>query len=80
VLRTLSYVDGVHHARRATAPALFATGLRDTICPPSGVFAAHNVYGGGAEIAVYPYNHHEGGEAHHTARQLTWLAAHLPPS
>jgi cephalosporin-C deacetylase len=77
-LRTLSYVDGVHHARRATAPALFATGLRDTICPPSGVFAAHNVYGGNAEIAVYPYNHHEGGEAHQTARQLPWLASHLP--
>lgn len=77
VLATLSYVDGVLHARRATAPALFATGLRDTVCPPSGVFAAHNVYGGDAEIAVYPYNHHEGGEAHHTARQLTWLAARL---
>ena len=44
VLRTLSYVDGVHHARRATAPALFATGLRDTVCPPSTVFAAHNAY------------------------------------
>ena len=78
VLRTLSYVDGVHFAARATAPALFATGLRDTICPPSTVFAAHNAYTGDAEIAVYPYNHHEGGEAHQTARQLTWLASHLP--
>ncbi|KQY21827.1 acetyl xylan esterase [Cellulomonas sp. Root485] len=77
-MRTLSYVDGVHHARRATAPALFATGLRDTICPPSTVFAAHNAYAADREIAVYPYNHHEGGEAHHTARQLTWLAARLP--
>ena len=75
-LRTLSYVDGVHHARRATAPALFATGLRDTVCPPSTVFAAHNAYAADREIAVYPYNHHEGGEAHHTARQLTWLAQH----
>jgi cephalosporin-C deacetylase len=76
-LRTLAYVDGVHHARRATAPALFATGLRDTVCPPSTVFAAHNVYAAERQIAVYPYNHHEGGEAHHTARQLTWLAARL---
>ena len=74
VLRTLTYLDGVHLARRATAPALFAIGLRDTICPPSGVFAAHNVYGGDAQIAVYPYNHHEGGDAFHAARQLTWLA------
>lgn len=77
VLRTLSYVDGVHHARRATAPALFATGLRDTVCPPSTVFAARNAYAADAEIAVYAYNHHEGGEAHHTARQLTWLATRL---
>ncbi|WP_456785839.1 acetylxylan esterase [Cellulomonas sp. P5_C5] len=77
VLRTLSYVDGVHHARRAIAPALFATGLRDTVCPPSGVFAAHNAYAAEREMAVYPYNHHEGGEAHHTARQLTWLAGRL---
>lgn len=76
-LRTLSYVDGVHHARRATAPALFATGLRDTVCPPSTVFAAHNAYAAQREIAVYPYNHHEGGEAHHTARQLAWLASRL---
>ncbi|NUU15965.1 acetylxylan esterase [Cellulomonas humilata] len=78
VLRTLSYLDGVHFAARATAPALFATGLRDTICPPSTVFAAHNVYGGEREIAVYPHNHHEGGEAFHTARQLGWLADRLP--
>ncbi|KQR08385.1 acetylxylan esterase [Cellulomonas sp. Leaf334] len=79
VLRTLSYVDGVHFAARATAPALFATGLRDTVCPPSTVFAAHNAYAADHEIAVYPYNHHEGGEAHHTSRQLTWLAGHLRP-
>jgi cephalosporin-C deacetylase len=78
VLRTLSYLDGVHFARRATAPALFATGLRDSICPPSTVFAAHNHYAADREIAVYPHNHHEGGEAFHTARQLTWLAARMP--
>lgn len=77
VLRTLSYMDGVHFARRATAPALFATGLRDSICPPSTVFAAHNHWAADREIAVYPHNHHEGGEAFHTARQLLWLAARL---
>ena len=77
VLRTLSYVDGVNFARRATAPALFATGLRDSICPPSTVFAAHNHWAGEREIAVYPHNHHEGGEAFHTARQLSWLAMRL---
>jgi len=78
VYRTLSYVDGVNFARRATAPALFATGLRDTVCPPSTVFAAYNHYGGrDRTVEVYPFNHHEGGEAVHARRQLRWLADRL---
>ncbi|HEY0117577.1 MAG TPA: acetylxylan esterase, partial [Cellulomonas sp.] len=73
------YHDVASIARRATAPALFSVGLRDMTCPPSTVFAAYNHYGSLAgerpatEIAVYPFNNHEGGEGHHTARQLAWL-------
>lgn len=75
VRRTLSYVDGVSFARRASAPSHWGVGLRDTVCPPSTVFAAHNAYAGGDKhIEVYPFNHHEGGEAVHTSRQLEWLA------
>jgi cephalosporin-C deacetylase len=75
VRHTLSYVDGVNFARRAVAPAHFGTGLRDTVCPPSTVFAAYNHYGTDKrEIHVYPYNHHEGGDAHHVTKQLSWLA------
>lgn len=80
---TLSYVDAVNFARRAKAAAHFGVGLRDTVCPPSGVFAAYNHYGtkhkdvDGAlperAIHVYPFNHHEGGDAVHTRRQLLWL-------
>ncbi|WP_428962349.1 acetylxylan esterase [Micromonospora fluostatini] len=81
VRRTLSYVDGVTFARRATAPAQFGIGLRDNVCPPSTGFAAYNQYGaaGGRagrpqrEMHVYPFNGHEGGEAVHTRRQLRWL-------
>ncbi|TFD92672.1 acetylxylan esterase [Cryobacterium lactosi] len=79
VMRTLSYVDGVSFARRGRAPAHFATGLRDTVCPPSTVFAAFNAYGehtGTAPhrtIEVYPFNHHEGGDAVNVRRQLSWL-------
>lgn len=81
VRRTLSYVDGVTFARRATAPVHVGVGLRDTICPPSTVFAAYNHYGAthpsppARTIHVYPFNHHEGGEALHTRRQLDWLAS-----
>lgn len=78
VLSSLSYFDGVHFARRTTAPALFATGLRDAICPPSGVFAAFNALtAADKEMVVYPFNHHEGGDAHHTVRQLAWLRERL---
>jgi cephalosporin-C deacetylase len=81
VRRTLSYVDAVNFARRAVAPAHFGTGLRDSVCPPSTVFAAYNHYGtanGRPErpertMQVYPFNHHEGGEAVHTRHQLRWL-------
>ena len=81
VFRTLAYHDGLSFARRATAPALFSVGLRDTTCPPSTVFAAYNHYGALAderpatEIAVYPYNMHEGGQAFQLSRQVAWLNA-----
>ncbi|TQL01397.1 acetylxylan esterase [Cellulomonas sp. SLBN-39] len=79
VLRTLSYVDAVHLGRRATAPALFSVALRDTVCPPSTVFAAHNHYGTLAParpertMQVYPYNRHEGGQTVQLEVQLRWL-------
>lgn len=90
VMRTLSYFDGAALARRAQAPALFSTGLMDTTCPPSTVFAARNKWGEladavaapgtvtsprpVAEIRVYPYNGHEGGEAYQWREQAAWLA------
>jgi len=45
----------------------------DETCPPSTVYAAYNAYGGPKELAVYPYNDHEGGGAWQQARQVTWL-------
>lgn len=76
VFRTLSYFDGVNFAKRASAPALFSVAHLDPICPPSTVFAARNHWAGGeAEIVEYPFNEHEGGEAHQWARQAEWLAA-----
>ncbi|WP_406161149.1 acetylxylan esterase [Streptomyces sp. NBC_00882] len=83
--RTLAYMEGVSFARRAAAPAHFGVGLRDTVCPPSGAYAAFNRYGEltGAdprkEIHAYPYNGHEGGDAVHVRRQLDWLGELLEP-
>jgi len=74
VWHTLSHFDGVSFARRATCPALFSVALADDICPPSTVYAAHNAYGGAAEMVVYPHNNHEGGQDVQVWRQLGWLA------
>ncbi|WP_433043044.1 acetylxylan esterase [Dactylosporangium sp. CS-033363] len=74
VLRTLSYVDGLHFARRAGAPAHFGVGGLDPVCPASTALAAFDAYAGSDKtLHVYPYNGHEGGEALHTLRQLEWL-------
>ncbi|MEU4466559.1 acetylxylan esterase [Streptomyces sp. NPDC024017] len=78
-LRTLSYVEGVSFARRAQAPAHFGAGLRDTVCPPSGAYAAFNRYAEltgtdpRKEMHAYPFNGHEGGDAVQVRRQLVWL-------
>ncbi len=74
VFHTLSYVDVVNHARRATIPALFSVGLTDEVTPPSTVFAAYNWYGGTKKVEVYPYNGHEGGGAHHDLSKLAFAA------
>jgi len=73
VFKTLDYFDGVNFAVRANARALFSTGLMDTTCPPSTVFAAYNHYHGQKEIKVYTYNNHEGGENYQRAEQLKLL-------
>jgi cephalosporin-C deacetylase len=84
VFRTLSYLDAASLVRRARAAVLVGTGLRDTVCPPSTAFAAYHAYADGdptvpRDIAVYPFNHHEGGDAHHVSRVLAWFATHLLP-
>lgn len=76
VFRTLSYFDGVNFAKRATAPGLFSVALMDNIVLPSTVFAAYNRYAhGDRDIAVYPFNGHEGGGLHQLYRQIAWAAA-----
>jgi cephalosporin-C deacetylase len=73
VFTTLSYFDGVNFGARGTAPALFSVGLMDEVCPPRTVFAAFNHYGGEKRMAVYPYNHHEGGGIDQTLEKARFL-------
>ena len=74
VFNTLSYFDGLNFAARAKSPVFFSVGLMDEICPPSTVFAAYNHYAGQKQIKVWPYNHHEGGQAFQDIEKLKFLA------
>jgi cephalosporin-C deacetylase len=78
-LDTLRYIDCALLARRITAQCLLSTGLMDTICPPSTVFAAYNEITAGKDIAVYPYTRHAVPSAQ-LERQIEHLRTHLPIS
>ncbi len=76
VFDTLSYFDGVNHAKRATAAGLFSVALHDPICPPSTVYAAYNHFGGvDKAIEVYTHNQHEGGQAFQWLAQTSFLSS-----
>jgi cephalosporin-C deacetylase len=72
----MSYVDTAVLARHGVAPSLWSVALRDPICPPSTVFAAHNRYAGPADLQVWEWNEHEGGDAFQELAQVSWLASH----
>ncbi|WP_181768035.1 acetylxylan esterase [Streptomyces albidus (ex Kaewkla and Franco 2022)] len=77
VFGTLNYFDGLHFARRATAPALFSVALMDPVCPPSTGFAAYNHYASpDKDVVVWQFGDHGGGRGSQTPEQLRWLDAH----
>ncbi|MEU7282105.1 acetylxylan esterase [Streptomyces sp. NPDC045431] len=73
VFATLAYFDGVHFARRATAPALFSAGLMDPVCPPSTVLAAFRNYAGEKDLKEWPFGDHAGGGSATAVEHLRWL-------
>lgn len=65
------YFDGVNFAARIRCPIRFAAGLADTVCPPTGVYAAFNacaspdkdiVYGIGMSHSVYGWIYQQLGD------------------
>jgi cephalosporin-C deacetylase len=73
---TLRHVDNALLATRIRARTLVSVGLRDTITPPSTVFAAYNAISAPKDIAVRPYSGHEVSTPH-VERQLADFAAEL---
>lgn len=60
VFERLGYIDVQHLAPRIRASVLMATGLMDTICPPSTQYAAFNALSGPRQMVHYPDFGHEG--------------------
>ncbi len=59
MFRTLGYIDVQHLAGRIKAEVLMATGLMDTVCPPSTQFAAYNKITSPKQMVLYPDFEHE---------------------
>lgn len=76
-LETLRYFDGVNHAKRANAPALLSTGLRDGITPPETVLPAFTAYAGEKQTVLWPHNGHEAGRELDDENALEFAAQHL---
>ena len=72
---SLRHVDNALLASRIQARTLVSAALRDTITPPSTVFAAYNALTAPKEIVVLPYADHSQVPTSHTERQLAEFAA-----
>ncbi|AWB46379.1 acetylesterase [Paenibacillus sp. CAA11] len=59
IFNKLGYIDIQNLADRIRAQVLFATGLADTICPPSTQFATYNKITSEKELIVYHEYGHE---------------------
>ncbi|WP_299038612.1 acetylxylan esterase [uncultured Pseudokineococcus sp.] len=77
VMEVLAHFDGVNLARRGRAPARFSAALMDSIVPPSTVFGAFHAYGGPKEMALWPFNGHEGGGIADDVAMVAFLREHL---
>jgi cephalosporin-C deacetylase len=71
---TLRHVDNALLATRIRARTLIAVALRDTITPPSTVFAAYNAVSAPKELVVLPYADHSQVPTSHAERQLAAFA------
>jgi cephalosporin-C deacetylase len=60
IFNTLGYIDLQNLAKRIRGEVLMATGLMDTICPPSTQFAVYNKITAPKEMVIYPDYGHEG--------------------
>jgi cephalosporin-C deacetylase len=59
IYKTLSYYDNLNLCGNIKAKTIITCALKDTICPPSTVFAVYNNIGSDKHIELLPYSQHD---------------------
>jgi len=59
MFRTLSYFDNLNLCENITAKTVISCGLKDTVCPPSTIFAVYNHIKAEKNIEFLPYSGHD---------------------
>jgi cephalosporin-C deacetylase len=75
-LEATRYIDGVNFARHVDVPTLIGVCYLDTLCTPTGVFAAHNLVTGPRTVHLEPTIAHIYTEGMHDAT-FRWADANI---
>lgn len=59
VIRTLSYYDVVHFAKRLKAPSFLSWGFNDPVTPPTSIYAAYNAIEAPKKLFIIPSGVHK---------------------
>ncbi|MDI4645154.1 acetylxylan esterase [Cohnella hashimotonis] len=73
VLDNLSYFDTMNMADRIACRVYASVAMKDDTCPPQMYFATYNRIAGEKDIAIYPFNGHEGGGPVHTEKKIAYV-------
>jgi cephalosporin-C deacetylase len=76
-LKTLSYIDLVHHASRIQSPVIISTGGKDMICPEAYFMPTYEAILTEKSLYQYPEAGHEGGGDIHLGIKREWIKEHI---
>lgn len=76
-LKTLSYIDLVHHAKNIKSPVIASTGGKDMICPEAYFMPTYQFIPTEKSLYQYPEAGHEGGGNTHLEIKRNWIKEHI---
>lgn len=77
IKKNLSYFDIINFSNSLQCPAMFVTGLNDTIAPPECVLGLFNRIQTEKVIEVYPDDGNEAGGDKQKIKAMDWLAKYI---